>query len=52
MHCAGQEVDLHPVGVWHYGRGHDRATDNDDPGNDPDIPESLPHGRPLFEEMR
>ena len=47
---AGEVGDS--VAVGNERRGHKADTEDDDPGNDPNVPESLPHRRPLLEEMR
>ena len=43
---------LHPVSNRHQVGRHKRDSQHDDPRNDPDRPEPLPHRRPLLEKVR
>jgi hypothetical protein len=45
-------VHAHPVAYRDSGRGHDGDGGHDDPRQDPDVPEPLPHRGPFLEEVR
>ena len=42
----------HPVADGDQVGSHKRDSEHDDPGQDPDGPEALPHGGPFLEEVR
>lgn len=44
--------DSHSVAGGNNVARHDGYGDHDHPRDDPDVPEPLPHGRPLLEEVR